>query len=102
MNDSARLKAEAKTLLELNNHNLMAALEVAQRQLDTIYARAQVLMSLAGIVVTVTGFSGRRRRDRKPRAYATGGILLFFGLALYCASIALMLLDPGGFGGPVR
>lgn len=147
--------AEAKKILELNDNNRMAALEVAQKQLDTVYARAQVLISLAGIVVTVTGFSGRliagssrlaqgflvaglfvtlasaiwvflrvmrvrwvtrlacedpehalanalHRRDRKTRAYAVGGLALFIGLALYCISIALMLLDPAAISGPVR
>jgi hypothetical protein len=37
----------------------MAALKGAESQLNTVYTRAQVLMSLAGMVVTVTGFSGR-------------------------------------------
>ncbi len=37
----------------------MAALKVAEQQLNVVYTRAQVLMSLAGMVVTVTGFSGR-------------------------------------------
>ncbi|MDP4645222.1 MAG: hypothetical protein NWS71_12340, partial [Opitutales bacterium] len=51
--------AEAKAILELTNNDLLAALNVAQKQLDVIYTRAQVLLSLAGMVVTVTGFSGR-------------------------------------------
>jgi len=50
---------EAKAILELTNNDLLAALSMAENQLNVLYNRAQVLMSLAGIVVTVTGFSGR-------------------------------------------
>jgi len=52
-------KEEAKKILLLTNQDLLKALELLEKQLNTIHARAQVLMSLAGIVVTVTGFSGR-------------------------------------------
>jgi len=59
MSISPEIKAEAQTILELCNGDLMAALKVAEQQLNVVYTRAQVLMSLAGMVVTVTGFSGR-------------------------------------------
>lgn len=59
MSIPASTLAEAKAILELTNNDLLAALNVAQKQLDVIYTRAQVLLSLAGMVVTVTGFSGR-------------------------------------------
>ena len=52
-------QSEAKAILQLCDGNLKAALEMAERHLSTIYTRAQVLLSLAGMVVTVTGFSGR-------------------------------------------
>jgi Zn-dependent protease with chaperone function len=52
-------ESEAKAILKLADNNLKGALEIAERQLNTIYTRAQVLLSLAGMVVTVTGFSGR-------------------------------------------
>ena len=52
-------ESEAKAILKLVDNNLKAALEIAERQLNTVYTRAQVLLSLAGVVVTVTGFSGR-------------------------------------------
>jgi len=152
---STPTKAEANAILELTNNDLLAALNVAQKQLDVIYTRAQVLLSLAGMVVTVTGFSGRliagsslsaqiclvaglfvslssviwvfirvmrvkwvttmvaedketalvqalQRRDSKTRAYSFGGIVLCIGLALYCISIALMLIDPVSIQGPAR
>lgn len=50
---------EANKILSLTNHDMLKALELLEKQLNTLHARAQVLMSLAGIVVTVTGFSGR-------------------------------------------
>jgi hypothetical protein len=146
---------EAFTILELTNQDLMAALKVAENQLNIIYTRAQVLMSLAGMVVTVTGFSGRliasssltaqlflisglfvtltsviwvfmkvmrvrwvtilatnnkdtalqcalNHRNRKTNAYKIGGIILCVGLILYSISIALMLITPTPFVGPVR
>ena len=52
-------KEEAKKILSLTNNDLLKALELLEKQLNTLHMRAQVLMSLAGIVVTVTGFSGR-------------------------------------------
>ena len=56
---SPEIKQEADAILELCNGDLKAGLDIAQKHLDVIYTRAQVLMSLAGMVVTVTGFSGR-------------------------------------------
>lgn len=53
------LKEEANKILLLTNQDMLKALELLEKQLNTLHARAQVLMSLAGIVVTVTGFSGR-------------------------------------------
>jgi NADH:ubiquinone oxidoreductase subunit 2 (subunit N) len=53
------VKEEANKILSLTNHDMLKALELLEKQLNTLHARAQVLMSLAGIVVTVTGFSGR-------------------------------------------
>lgn len=59
MNSPPDPKLEAETILVLKNNELMPALEVVQQQLNVLYTRAQVLLSLAGIVVTITGFSGR-------------------------------------------
>lgn len=50
---------EASRILALVRGDGARALEFLERQLNTLHARAQVLMSLAGVVVTVTGFSGR-------------------------------------------
>ncbi|OQX95644.1 hypothetical protein B6I21_04365 [candidate division KSB1 bacterium 4572_119] len=50
---------EAIGILALTENDFLKALEVLERQLNVLHMRAQVLMSLAGIVITVTGFSGR-------------------------------------------
>ncbi len=145
MSDSA--KKEAQDILRLTEQNTLKALEIIERQLFAIYTRAQALVGLAGVVITVTGFSGRRiagtslpaqlliigglatvlgciiwiymsvmkinwstsalsedpvdcllklieRRNSKTRAYLLGGYVFFFGLALYCISVSLMLLRP--------
>jgi hypothetical protein len=59
MQITPEIKAEARTIRSLCQSDPMASLKVAEEQLNIIYTRAQVLMSLAGMVVTVTGFSGR-------------------------------------------
>ncbi len=147
MTESAR--KEARDILHLTEQNTLKALEIIERQLFVLYSRAQVLVSLAGVVITVTGFSGRtiagtslpaqmfiigglatvlvcviwvymkvmrinwsttglqedpvetlviliKRRNIKTRAYLVGGYVLFFGLALYCISVSMMLLSPMG------
>ena len=47
---------EAQAILKLCKGDSKAALEIVERHLNTLYARAQILLSLSGIVVTVTGF----------------------------------------------
>jgi hypothetical protein len=116
-------------------------------QLSVLHARAQSLLQMAGVVITVTGFSGRiiadtnptaqaliiggvalvavaaiialifvmpikwlssymhlsqeeflltaiRRRTKKDTAFRTASVVLICGMALYVASIALMLFYP--------
>lgn len=50
---------EAGNLLQLYGNDFPRILDLLERQLNTLSMRAQLLMTLAGIVVTVTGFSGR-------------------------------------------
>jgi hypothetical protein len=45
--------------LRLVGNEPHAALQVLERQLSVVVLRTQVLLSLCGIVITVTGFSGR-------------------------------------------
>jgi hypothetical protein len=50
--------SEAERILALAGHP-RGAFEIVERQLAVLVLRAQVMLSLSGIVITVTGFSGR-------------------------------------------
>jgi hypothetical protein len=60
---------EAATLLRLAGSEL-EAYRMLERQLAVLVLRTQVLLSLAGIVITVTGFSGRAIAQTGPLARA--------------------------------
>lgn len=51
---------EIESVLKLCEHNLKAALQIYEHQLNVLQTRAQVLMGLAGVVLSITGFSGHR------------------------------------------
>ena len=51
---------EIEMVLKLCSNDLREALKIYDQQLNVLQSRAQVLMSLAGIVLTITGFSGQR------------------------------------------
>ncbi len=68
---------EAQNILHLTQNNIMQSMQIVETQLNTLYTRAQVLLSLAGIVITVTGFSGRIIAGTT----LTGQILIISGLA---------------------
>ncbi len=50
---------EARGILDMVGGDLSRSVLILQGQLDVLHSRAQVLTTLAGLVVTVTGFSGR-------------------------------------------
>lgn len=52
-------REEAQRILDGVGADRFAALQVLERQLGVLVLRTQVLLSLCGIVITVTGFSGR-------------------------------------------
>ena len=52
-------ETEAARILEMCDGRLIDAMGVLERQFNTLHNRAQVLFSFCGIVITVTGFSGR-------------------------------------------
>lgn len=56
---TGRLDEEAKQILALVGGDRQRAFDVVERQLSVLVLRTQVMLSLSGIVVTVTGFSGR-------------------------------------------
>ncbi|MBZ0236090.1 MAG: hypothetical protein K8M05_27425, partial [Deltaproteobacteria bacterium] len=61
-----------------------AAYELVERQLAVLVLRTQVLLSLSGIVITVTGFSGRAiaQSGAAARYSIVAGILVVLAAAL--------------------
>jgi hypothetical protein len=75
---------EARKIVALGAGDAGRAVRIVEDQMNVLHARAQVLLSLAGVVITVTGFSGR--------AIAAAGVLprglLVAGLGIVlCAAI---------------
>jgi hypothetical protein len=52
-------REEAERILNLSRGDTLKAYEMVERQLSVLVLRTQVMLSLSGIVITVTGFSGR-------------------------------------------
>jgi hypothetical protein len=52
-------REEAERILGLSRGDTLKAYEMVERQLAVLVLRTQVMLSLSGIVITVTGFSGR-------------------------------------------
>ena len=79
-------REEAEQILRLAGDPLKAY-EMVERQLSTLVLRTQVVLSLSGIVITVTGFSGRAiaETSKLARLSITGGILL----VLCAAAVAI-------------
>jgi len=80
---------EAAHLLELygGGERLAVCLELVSRQFAVIQTRTQLLLTLATITLTITGFSG-------PRIAASGTparLLLASGLALVLAAVVVLL-----------
>lgn len=50
---------EARRIMDLCDGDKLRAFEMVQGQLGVLVLRTQVMLSLSGIVITVTGFSGR-------------------------------------------
>jgi hypothetical protein len=55
----ASARDEAERIYKLVGGDTLKAYEMVERQLSVLVLRTQVMLSLSGIVVTVTGFSGR-------------------------------------------
>ena len=75
---------EASAMLDVADGNFMDALNLLDRQFTTLAARAQIVLTLCGVVVTVTGFSGRLIAGTS----TTAQILVIAGLSLSIAAAA--------------
>ncbi len=81
---SSARRREADHILKLCLGDHLRAYEVVERQLGVMVMRAQVMLSLSGIVVTVTGFSGRAIAETSAaaRICISAGILVVLAAAV--------------------
>lgn len=77
------LSDEAKNILELCRGDALKAFEKVEGQLAVLVLRTQVMLSLSGIVITVTGFSGRAIAETSllARASVVAGLCLVLAAA---------------------
>ncbi|MBZ0115681.1 MAG: hypothetical protein K8H88_01710 [Sandaracinaceae bacterium] len=78
---------EAERILELCEGNRLRAFEMVQAQLGVLVLRTQVMLSLSGIVITVTGFSGRAIAETS--WLARGSVVTGLVLVLCAAAVAV-------------
>jgi hypothetical protein len=86
------IRAEAEALLRLAGSEL-EAYHLLERQLSVLVMRTQVLLSLSGIVITVTGFSGRQiaQTSQVARLCIAAGIVVVLGAAVMAIAGVLRL-----------
>lgn len=76
---------EASRIMESCEGSFPQAMGVVERQFNTLHSRAQVLFSFCGIVITVTGFSGRliAATNRPAQVLVVSGLAVVIGCAFY-------------------
>jgi hypothetical protein len=76
-------REEAAKILTLADGDRLKAFDIVERQLAVLVLRTQVMLSLSGIVITVTGFSGRAiaQTSMLARGSITAGILIVLAAA---------------------
>ncbi len=79
---------EAKNILELCSGDRLRAFEMVEAQLAVLVLRTQVMLSLSGIVITVTGFSGRAIAETS--LLARGSIVIGLFIVLAAAAVAVV------------
>jgi hypothetical protein len=86
------LRAEAQALLRVAG-SALEAYHMLERQLSVLVMRTQVLLSLSGIVITVTGFSGRAiaQTSALARASIAAGIVVVLAAAVVAIAGVLRL-----------
>jgi len=75
----ASARDEAERIYRLTGNDTLKSYEMVERQLSVLVLRTQVVLSLSGIVITVTGFSGR-------------AIAQTSDLARYCISSGILVV----------
>src|SRR5438477_2180683 len=89
MSSARRREAEHVLQLCLNDH--LRAYELVERQIGVLVVRAQVMLSLGGIVITVTGFSGRAIAETSELARICVALGILVVLAAAVVAIAGVL-----------
>ena len=86
-------REEATSILALTSDDPLKAYELVERQLNVLVLRTQVMLSLSGIVITVTGFSGRAIADtsRLAQLSIAAGILIVLASAVVAIGGVLRL-----------
>ena len=80
----ATAREEAERILKLSGGDTLKAYDMVERQLSVLVLRTQVMLSLSGIVITVTGFSGRAIAETSilARTSIASGILVVLASAV--------------------
>jgi anaerobic C4-dicarboxylate transporter len=78
---------EAQAILVLTGHDPLRAYQVVEQQMSVLVLRTQVMLSLSGIVITVTGFSGRAVAQTSALARGSIATGIFVVLAAAAAAI---------------
>lgn len=82
---------EVKNIIALVKGDASRAWDIVNAQLQVVVLRAQVLLSLSGIVITVTGFSGRTIAQTSTLARSLVGAGIIIVLASACVAIVGVL-----------
>ncbi|MFO0555772.1 MAG: hypothetical protein U0271_45770 [Polyangiaceae bacterium] len=87
---SPDIDREARRILRLCKDDTLKAYEVVERQLGVLVMRAQVILSLSGIVITVTGFSGKNIAQTSSLARTSvvaGLVIVLLGAAVAVSGV---------------
>ena len=86
MSDPSTIEDEARRLLAFTGDPLKA-FDLVEKQMSVLVLRTQVMLSLSGIVITVTGFSGRAVAETG--RLAQGSISAGLVIVLAAAAVAI-------------
>ncbi len=86
--NEATLEEEAQHLLELYAGDGPAIMGAIQHQMSILAGRAQMLLQLAGLTITVTGFSG----TSIARSGRVGAMLIVSGLVLVLVAASITMV----------
>lgn len=87
MPSPSNTRDEAERILRLAKNDPLRAFGMVERQMSVLVLRTQVMLSLSGIVITVTGFSGRAIAETSELARASIAAGIF--IVLLAAAVAI-------------